>query len=315
MKAKQPSYDCLLLAGTNRDYVSLDEDTPKALLHLGGKPLIQHIISALMETPQVRHIYVVGPAARLQADLMTILSAEERAKTTILAQSNDIITNILNSYQQMAAGKTREPILILPADTPFLQSSEVMQFCEKADMEHFDFVSNLTPAYALEPFYPTPERQGIKMAYFHHREGLYRIGNLHLARPMAVKNLEYLKKIYRLRYLKKWSNLATLSFELMKLAMKYPSGLFLFLSLVLSRYANLCHLNTLSRWLRFYASWDRCGNNISRLLKTRYCIVETTLGSAALDVDNLRDYHIMVEQFEPWSDHFKKRNDEQLAKF
>ena len=53
--------DAIVLAGTHRNPKRLISGKNKAFLEIGGRPLVRHVVDALLEASAIAEIFVVGP--------------------------------------------------------------------------------------------------------------------------------------------------------------------------------------------------------------------------------------------------------------
>jgi hypothetical protein len=158
----------------------------------------------------------------------------------------------------------------------------------------------ITPEEVLSRFYPQKHRKGIRLMYFHTREGSYRQNNLHLVRPLRVVNRDYIQRVYDYRLQRQWGHIVRLLWEIFKTEEGTFSTLMqyilLHLSALLFRIPR-CRLYRIPATLLPKRSIEQ---NISRLLKTRFTSVETHFGGATLDIDTPEHYHVIKENFELW---------------
>ncbi|MDX1460241.1 MAG: NTP transferase domain-containing protein, partial [Xanthomonadales bacterium] len=61
--------DAIVLAGTHRNPKRLIAGRNKAFLEIDARPLVRHVVDALLEAKGIDHIYVVGPLSGLRRAL------------------------------------------------------------------------------------------------------------------------------------------------------------------------------------------------------------------------------------------------------
>jgi CTP:molybdopterin cytidylyltransferase MocA len=306
-RAPRRRYPAVLLAGDRRASRSVDGRS-KAYLPVGGKPMVIHVLEALLRSPAVGDVFVVGDARRLQeclreSGVLASAAAHSRA-VHVVPQRDTLYENAWHGFLRSVPPGSADPderaILALPADVPLLLPEEVTEFVARAEATDADYVLGLTPGVALEPFAPSAGRPGIVMACFNLREGRFRQSNLHWVRPLRMGNRHYIEDMYEARHQREflpslWLALQVLVRELRLLWVLVPY-------LVLHT-AGLCDRRGWTRCARLvrqlvsFASVQRAA---SALLRTRFALVVTSFGGAALDIDNEADREIADKQFPDW---------------
>lgn len=190
-------------------------------------------------------------------------------------------------------------ILALAGDSPLVTPGEIDDFIAGADMGKYDYVVGLTPSASLARFRPSGGNPGIHMSSFHLREGLFRISNLHLARPFAFKNRDVVLKMYDLRYQRKFSNVLRFARSLLATP-GWRSHIWLYLAMQVCLTLSRMGLAGVADILRRLIPADKAIYAISQITGARANIVITTHGGAALDIDNESDYRAMTQMFGQW---------------
>ena len=100
----------------------------KALLHVSGAAMLEHVLSALKGARQVGDVFVV--ANRVQ-EIKTGLKSNDTAhkKVRFLEGGGSPASSILMALEKL---KLPMPVLIVTADSPLLQAGEIDDFCEKS---------------------------------------------------------------------------------------------------------------------------------------------------------------------------------------
>lgn len=280
----------------------------KIYLPVNGRPIFLYVLDALMLASRVRCIFVVGDKPRLEA---AIRADGVRSKpVTVIAQGRNLLENVWRGFIATLDGYTEgaekdnpdfagRVILGLPGDSPLITPEEIDYFIGEADMTKFDYAVGLTPAVSLARFQPSAGRPGIRMTSLHLREGLFRISNLHLARPFAFKNRSAAQKMYETRYQRKLSNVLLFARHLWATP-GLRSHIWLYLALQACLTLSRMGLAGFADILRKLIPADKVTAALSRITGARAGVVITTHGGAALDIDNESDYRAMTQMFDRW---------------
>ena len=295
--------DVILLAGDRGAARSIHQQN-KALLPLDGAPLLAHVLTALHGVSRIRRIAVVGPMAEIQPVLngfrhqMPILPLEQR---------NTAYQNFWLAFchlGQQPGIDDRDPdraVLVLPADVPLASATELNQFLDNCNLNQLDYCVGMTSHTCLRRFYPTAQQPGISMRYLHLADADLRLNNLHLVKPLRVRNRDYIEDIYDFRYQKKPWNMLRAARDLLRQPGIGWRAVWLYLLLQL---AGICHS---LRWASAQAFLQRRVERreieaiASAVLQTRAGIVETTGGGCAVDIDNARDYATVTQRWQEFS--------------
>jgi CTP:molybdopterin cytidylyltransferase MocA len=305
--ARSVRLKAVLVAGDLQDsrYVSGES---KAYLTLAGRPMVVHVLEILLATPELSDVILVGNAERLLRTLgetgaLQRAAAQGRA-VTIVPQHPTLYENVWHGFLASLPPGTPDPdseVLVVPADIPLAVPEEISQFIARARAADADYVLGLTPSAALEPFAPRDGQPGIRMACFNLAEGRFRQSNLHLVRPLRMGHREYIQEMYRARYQKQLSSMLKLAFQVMRRELRHLWVLIPYLVLhvagVLDRRGHVRAADLVRRFVSL-RTIERCG---SLLLQTRFALVTTELGGAAMDVDNDEDRAAAETMFDTWN--------------
>ena len=306
---QQNTYDAVIVAGEEAASRRVMQQH-KALLKIHGKPCIQYVIEVLQQIEAVRRIYVVGPEDLLPAVLKPVQRDSQRGKQIHFAeQIGNLYENVWHAFLASLPEDSSKAsfnlthhadkaILIVPCDAPLLTVQEVDYFISRCDMHRYDYVLGLTPEKSLEYFYPLADRPGIKMSYLHMREKNFRINNLHMVKPVKVKNRDHINRMYAYRYQKQLMNILQLGLYVIR-----NDGFRSYRLLIGLQLALKCagwHLEPLSRFFSRWAPKKDLERAISRLLNTRFISLEIPYPGAALDIDNDGDFQALQIMFDQW---------------
>ena len=294
--------DCIILAGNRESYRDVSNKHNKALLDIDGRPILEIIVRELASIEEIDRLLVVGPKVDLDKSLAPICEDYPKPILTF-EQKQDLVENILSVVNE--TGSEDDPdryVLILPSDIPLIIAEEIREFISKADMSRYDYVGGLATDETLTRFYATPEKPGVKMAYFYCQRYGYRINNLHMVRPRAIHGIQYIRKTYSIRYQKKLWNMVGVFFSLLGLALKIPGSLLMYPGLQMARVLENNGWHKTASLIRPFLKLTRLEHYFGKILGTRLKIVITSYGGSTIDVDNDQDYQAIRQRFKEWID-------------
>ncbi len=97
--AEYAPLDAVVLAGTDTNPRRLIRGENKAFLEIGGLPLVQRVVSALIEARTIGQVFVVGPSQRLRQVLSDV-----PGEVTIVEQAGKMVGN---AWQAIYASEAR----------------------------------------------------------------------------------------------------------------------------------------------------------------------------------------------------------------
>lgn len=281
----------------------------KALLDVAGKPIIRHIIEALLACEDIGRIVVVGP----REDFLDVIGD---LGVDIVQQKRNLVENGWEGFLHTIPEYRRQGVcsaeiiekywdkyaLFLSGDIPLISVPEIRQFLSQCDMDNYDYVAGATTEEILELFGPRKGRPGIKMATFYMWDGNLRQNNLHMARPFALlESIDLVLEAYEYRYQREFVNIIKAMGSIVRFGRK---GLFqtlgLYLMLQLCAGLSSLGLERAARLASFPVTRPRVERLVSKFLNTRFRIALTTVGGAALDVDNEKDYMTLSVMYRDW---------------
>ena len=314
-----PGIAAVVVAGDKRGAKAINHDN-KAFLMFRGEPLIIHVLRALQAAETVGRIVVVGPAARLESAIDSS-GLPEADRITIVQQRQNLIENgkagfvasldmeyspaLFHSLRKSEHVDT--PVLVLSCDIPLVTPWEIDELISSCDMSSYDYCVGLTKDDVLKAYYPTDDKPGIRMDYFHLREGRCRHNNLHLVKPFKIHRLVFVEQMYLARYQKKFTNMFRMIMVLLFVGRWVFSATRLYLGLQLARSLYGCHkggrLYERIRATNGLQSLARC---IGGIMDMKMNGVFTSYGGAVLDIDNAKDLAIAETMRDGWMDHQEK---------
>jgi GTP:adenosylcobinamide-phosphate guanylyltransferase len=286
----------------------------KAYVPIAGKPMVVHVLEALLHTPEISEVYVVGDPVPLEKALfehgVIPLAAMRGRAVHVVPQRDSLYENVWHSFlrtQRPGASDPDHAILVVPADVPLIVPEEISDFLGKAIKADADYVVGLTSESALAPYRPGSDRPGIDVAYFNLREGRVRQNNLHYVRPLRVGNRHYAQDMYENRYQKQAGAMLKLFWRVFRNEYRNLWVVSFYLVMQIAGFLNRRGQRRAADAVRRFASLVTVERGISDLLRTRFASVTTELGGAALDVDNERDLAAAEAMFEVWKERQRQR--------
>ena len=286
----------------------------KNFLDLNGLPLFFYSLKALEESEYVNRIFIVGDQDRIQKSIArNIRALKAPAKIIALEQRRNLFENAFVAFDkalEIEKKNNRIPewvdeekaMLYMPGDTPLVTSQEIDEFLEQCDVNSIDYSLGMSTEEGLTPFYPTRKERGIKMAYFYVKGKKYRQNNLHLIKPLKIKNRHSIQRLYDYRYQKQFIYFLKLLLEFYRSHVQ-RRGIYYFLILHWNLFLSRMGLENLTPLFRRIISVEDLEGVVRNFLGCRFKIVETKLTGAALDIDNERDYETMKLRFRFWCEY------------
>lgn len=290
----------------------------KLFLEIDGIPLLFFVLRALEGVERIGKICLAGPEKPIR-ELLRKYSGYLRnnKELAVIEQKENMYKNFWSAFTHTIDGyheglETRDPgvreklVLVAPCDLPFITPEEIDEFLNGCAVDELDYCLGMTEERFLEKFYPDGRKPGIKMAYLYLREGNFRLNNLHLVRPFRVYNREYIERIYECRYQKNIKNIIKVMFDFFSFQGVGTRAIILYALLEFSVLFRYIGLSSLAGATKNMVSQSEIRKFVSKLLKTRIDIVQTTIGGTAVDVDNDTDFETVQTRFHEWIEILKK---------
>ncbi|HQJ08843.1 MAG TPA: nucleotidyltransferase family protein [Deltaproteobacteria bacterium] len=281
----------------------------KAMLDVAGKPMILHIVEVLRACSAVDKIVAVGPKEVFEEiiggfDVRIVQQKRSLAENgwegflcTIdeYWETGRLTPDILERYHD-------KPVLFLSGDIPLISVKELNEFISQCDMERYDYIAGATSENVLKLFGPRKGRPGIKMATFHMWDGNLRQNNFHMAKPfLLLQSIDLVLEVYEYRYQREIFNIIKSFFKLIRFSRgNIFRTLGMYLTLQASAGLSALGFERAAHLASFPVTRPRMERLISHLLNVRFKIVLTTVGGAALDVDNEKDYITLSIMYRDW---------------
>jgi molybdopterin-guanine dinucleotide biosynthesis protein A len=182
----EPPADALIMAGGRIDgaYARAAGTAVKGLVPVGGKPLVRWVAEALLATPGIARVGVVGPEAVRAAAGETCLWAAERGSA---------IDNLEAGLERLGPGGAGR-VLLCGTDAPALAPEALEDFLQRAPVDA-DICLPAVRKEAFQAAFPRNSRIYVRL-----REGAFTGGSQYLARAAALlENLPLLRDLFSRR--------------------------------------------------------------------------------------------------------------------
>lgn len=181
--------DAVILAGApnNGQLKEVNSEKWEATIPIHGKPMVNYVVEALQNSPNVAKIVVVGPR-----ELQRILPEE-----VSFVESGDTLTE--NIFRAQEALEQKNKVLLVTSDIPFIHPEAIEDFINRCNELEGDVYYPLISKEANLQLYPETVR-----TYFTLKEGAFTGGNMILASPQAINNSRWVMDKLFLERKKPW---------------------------------------------------------------------------------------------------------------
>jgi CTP:molybdopterin cytidylyltransferase MocA len=153
----------------------------KALLTIGGRPMVDYVIEALRGCPEVGQIVLVGDASLQKAYRQT-------AGLLSVAPGDSPLGSLASGVAALEVAGAGRPaadwVLSCTGDIPFLTAGAVSGFLRQCSRREADFYYPITARQEAEARFP-----GVKRTYARLRDGAFTGGNLFLVRRSIIREV------------------------------------------------------------------------------------------------------------------------------
>jgi GTP:adenosylcobinamide-phosphate guanylyltransferase len=179
--------DAVVLAGSTNNG-PLKECSPvnhEALIPIGNKTMVEHVVDALLKARNVKRVLIIGPVAELSR-----LVFDNRTSTA--ESCGGILENIEAGLNRLSGEKR---VLLVTSDIPLLTPEAVDDFLKLCGDMSGDLYYPVIGKVVVENKFPATSR-----TYVNLKEGVFTGGNLFLLNPAVFKKcVENGQKIINLR--------------------------------------------------------------------------------------------------------------------
>lgn len=159
----------IVLAGSLNDK-SLREvsgEAYEALVPVGGKPMIEYVLTALENSPSVSRIILVGPR-----------ELEKLPLSKPMTRVDNSITMMENLRLGLEQVEGEDYVLLTSSDIPLLTAEAVEDFLARSRMQEGDLFYSVVEKGVNEEYYP-----GMRRTYVKLKDGTFTGGNLFYFHP------------------------------------------------------------------------------------------------------------------------------------
>ncbi|MFT5321914.1 MAG: GTP:adenosylcobinamide-phosphate guanylyltransferase [Pseudohongiellaceae bacterium] len=299
--------DAIVLAGTHRNPKRLIAGMNKAFLEIDDRPLVRHVVDALLAASHIDHIFVVGPIEQLSSAL-----AHAPARVCPVQQQGKMLTNLWagiyaseSRHDDLSEEQVHQrPLLITSCDLPLISGRAINDFIDRSAEQDNDLENPVAMAVGLaeesgvNAFYPEGNDPGIIRPYVELGFGRMRLANIYVARPRNLAHQDFLQTGFAFRKAVDWRNVLLLGYNFLSQPGGWGAAWLtarLQLTLMLSggkgwMYQKLRSGNTKSR----------VEKSVGDVLGGKIKLVTTPYGGLSLDVDDEEDYRILKQRYEEW---------------
>ncbi len=304
--------DAIILAGDHKKNIKLFSEN-KAFIMLENTPIVIHLLKKIFKVPEIDKIIIVGPKDRLDTTLKEYLNnPPDNKKIITVEQKDSILENGIEGFlysipeyslqtlsiEQIKIKYKEKSALFLSVDIPLAMPEEISYFISKCNNEDYDFFIGLTPESVMKTYYPNANSPGIIMAYLHFKENLLRVSNIYVIKPFKG-NLQYLEKMYTVRYQKKIINI----FRFLRFIMDASNTLKIlkyYLLMQTALFFTTIKWNKISIFFRKFIPIYEVELALTKLMDCKIKSVEIPFGGIAVDIDNEQDFKSLQYMFKEW---------------
>lgn len=177
--------DAIVLAGGDASRVDPSFTGPKSLIKVGGKPMIDYVMTALRDCAELRRTVIALPPGADRADFpWPADDFVEDAAGVIDAIKKSVLTLGEDGY-----------MLIVSSDAPLITALGIKDFVGKCKREQADVYYSIIRKETTEAAFP-----GTRRTYLNLKDGTFTGGNVHLARKETfMRNTETGELMFDLR--------------------------------------------------------------------------------------------------------------------
>jgi GTP:adenosylcobinamide-phosphate guanylyltransferase len=300
--------DAIVLSGTHRNPRRLIGGRNKAFLDIGGRPLVRHVVDALLGASSVDEIFVVGPVEKLGLALRGVPS-----RVRMVQQEGKMLTNTWAAIyasesrhiQEETALVHSRPLLIISCDLPLISARAVDDFVSRCAMEDlaseqpYAMLAGVVDEPGVTPFHPRDGEIGIERPFVETSFGRLRLANIYVARPRNLAHQEFLQTGFSYRKAKDWRNVFSLVLHLFKQHGGWQAA-WLTVRMQFTLWAGRYQWNRLYRWMRKGNTRERIERCTGTVLGGSIRVVISPFGGLSLDVDDEEDFEILSKRYEDW---------------
>lgn len=295
--------DAIVLAGTHSDPSRRILGQNKAFLNMDGKPLVRHVVDALLGAGSIADTFVIGPVEQIRDALQG-----EPDTVHLIPQEGNMLANCWAGVHaseaiQAQLGRERDPMrpyLMISSDLPIISSISLDDFVarcaddDQSSEKPYGIMVGVAGDAGLEPF----RKNGIVRPFVELEFGRMRLANIYVARPWQLTNQQFLQTGFGFRKAIHWRNVAGLAYSFLSQAGGWRAA---WMTLCLQATLLASHRGgRLYRRLRRRNTRERVEACTSRVLGGPLRLVITPFGGLSLDIDDEEDFRILTARYKEW---------------
>jgi len=233
--------NAILLAGDGKKSFIQEGVENKALFLINGKPMVEYVVDALLDSSLVDRIAIVGPVEHLKQYLGNKVDYYMEGRESIF-------DNIKLSMLPFIGD---EAVLVVTSDIPMIKGQMVTDFVQRAWEQGADFCYPIVDKRLNEEFFPNVERTYVRL-----KEGTFTGGNIAYMNPAVLDTCEEFGRKLILFRKTPWKTAKLLGF-------KFLIGLLLgnlTLSEVEQRFCNLLNIKAAA----LIVDYPEIGNDVDK---------------------------------------------------
>ena len=292
--------DAIVLAGTHRDPTRSIHGQNKAFLNIDERPLLRHVLDALLGAQSIADIFVVGPVEKMRSALQNV-----PAQVHLVQQEGNMLANgwagvRASEGRRNGARDPMRPFMVISSDLPIISPLSLDDFVarcaddDQASEKPYGLMIGLADETGLLPF----GTDAVVRPFVQLEFARIRLANIYIARPWQLSNLDFLQTGFDFRKAIHWTNVVGLAFSLLRqdggwqaawMTLRLQATL-----LAAARGGRLYH--RLRRW----NTRERVEARTSNVLGGPVRLVVTPFGGLGMDVDEEADFKILTARYEEW---------------
>jgi len=188
---KAARFAAIVLAGQRAEGDPLAESqgqTWKALVPVGGRPMVERVLEALLASPSIGQIALAAPTPDLLDGMTSLEEAVRRGRLLILPTQAGPAASTAAAWDRLGQ---LCPTLVTTADHALLTPDLVASFCSRACASNAAIQAALVPATAIRTAFPEAKRTFLRFS-----DGAYSGANLFvLAAPEALRAVRFWQQV------------------------------------------------------------------------------------------------------------------------
>lgn len=185
-------YTALVMAGTRPGGDPMARAagvSHKCLLPVDGRPMILHVIEALLRSPSIGRVAISIESPEI---LEALPLGAERARIQTLPSAETPSLSVLKAVEALGSPL---PLLVTTADHPLLQPALIERFCREAEAGGADISAGLASSTVIQAAFPDSRRTYLKL-----RDGHFSACNLFaLLAPQGLSAVRLWRRVERER--------------------------------------------------------------------------------------------------------------------